>query len=76
MMQKHTPIKVRVIDLFSGVALMNLGKFEEAIIMYDRALKINPNDAETYTDKGKSYRFIFRSCTNEFRIICRGNNNV
>ena len=37
-------IKVEYFDLFSGVALTNLGKFDEAIIIYDRALKINPND--------------------------------
>ena len=35
-------IKVEYFDLFSGVALDNLGKFDEAITMYDRALKINP----------------------------------
>ena len=69
MMQKHTPIKVRVIDLFSGVALMNLGKFEEAIIMYDRALKINPNDAKTYLNKGHRYFLFIRKYIDQIEKI-------
>ena len=52
-MQKHMPVKVRVFYVFSGDALDFLGKFEEAIIMYDRALKINPNNAKTYVNKGE-----------------------
>ena len=27
--------------------------------MYDHSLKLNPNDAETYKNKGKSLDFIF-----------------
>ena len=37
---------------YSGVALRNLRKYEEAIIMFDQGLKINPNDAKTYFNKG------------------------
>ena len=44
-MQMHILTKVRYIELFSGVAFDNLGKFDEAIKMYDQTLKINPNDA-------------------------------
>ena len=44
-MQMHILTKVRYIELFSGVAFHNLGKFDEAIKMYDQTLKINPNDA-------------------------------
>ena len=43
---------------FIFVVLGNLGKSDEAIIMYNQALKINPNDAETYFNKGKSFWFI------------------
>ena len=46
-------IKVGYFDLFSGVALRNLEKFDEAIIMYDRALKINPYDCTAYVNKGR-----------------------
>ena len=49
------PVKVRVLCLFSGNALNNLGKFEEAIKMSDRALKINPNSLESCVNKGKSF---------------------
>ena len=31
---------------------MHIEKFNEAIIMYDQALRINPNDVEAYTNKG------------------------
>ena len=29
-----------------------MGKFEEAIIMYDRALQLDPNLAQAYLNKG------------------------
>ena len=55
MMQKPIKIKVRSLDLFlSGVALENLGKYDEAIIMYDHSLKLNPNYALAYYNKGQS----------------------
>ena len=40
----------------SGVALYKLGKFNEAILMYDRAIQINPKNAEAYYNKGKKFR--------------------
>ena len=52
MMLTHSLIKVRNLDLFSGIALNNLGKFNEAIEMYDRALQINSNSSVTYHNKG------------------------
>ena len=63
MMPNHITIKVRIVYLFSGNALSKLGKIEEAITMFDRALKINPNSVESYASKGKSFMFIFRKCT-------------
>ena len=38
-----------------GIALANLGKFHEAIIMYHHALKINPNDFKTYFNEGRDF---------------------
>ena len=68
-MQMHMLTKVRYIELFSGVAFHNLGKFDDAIKMYDQALKINPNNEGTYNSKGKIYRVIFRSCNSQFTKI-------
>ena len=38
MMLKHILIKVMDIKAFLGVALRNLGKYDKAIKMYDRAI--------------------------------------
>ena len=59
-MQKHTLIKV-VIDsnLSLAFSLDWLGNFEEALRMYDHALEINPNDANTYSNKGNKFKFVF-----------------
>ena len=62
-------IKVYFLDLFPGIALEGLGKFEEAIMMYDQYLKINPNDPVAYFNKGMSSRFIFRNCAKWFGKI-------
>ncbi|MEH1964179.1 MAG: tetratricopeptide repeat protein [Nostoc sp.] len=35
-----------------GVALRNLGKFEQAIASYDNALKIKPDFHETWLNRG------------------------
>ena len=60
MTQEHIIAKVRSLDLFSsGVALDHLRKYDEAIIMYNHALKLDPNDAGTYCNKGKNIRFIY-----------------
>ena len=37
-----------------GLALNNLGKYEEAIEWYDKALKIDPNDVNALNNKGKA----------------------
>lgn len=39
-----------------GMALRNLGKYDEAIECYDRAIKIDPNYAEAWNNKGVSLR--------------------
>ena len=53
-MQRHILLKVINFALFSGIALEDLGKFNEAITMYDRAIQIDPNIAYAYTSKGKN----------------------
>ena len=35
-----------------GVSLRNLGKYQEAIVCYDRAIAINPRQAEAWNNKG------------------------
>ena len=67
MMRAHILIKVRNLD-FLGVALRRLGKNSEAILMFDRAIEINPNNESTYINKGKKFRF-FRSCSKMVRKI-------
>ena len=67
MMQKHKPIKVLYIVFFSGNALYNLGKFEESIIQYDMALKIDPYQAKAYTNKGNIFGFISGNALNNLR---------
>ena len=36
-----------------GSALINLGKYNEAIVEFVKALKINPNDIDALSNKGK-----------------------
>ena len=38
--------------LFLGMSFHSLGRFDDAIKMYDTALKINPQCLEGYIDKG------------------------
>ena len=57
-MQIHIIIKVQDSDLIVGVSLEKLGKVDEAIIMYDGALYINPNHENSYYNKGTKSRFL------------------
>jgi len=41
-----------------GIALSNLGKYDEAIECHDRAIKIDPNYADAWNNKGVSLRKI------------------
>ena len=55
MMLQHILIKVKISSYYSGNTLLELHKFNDAIIMYDSAIKINPNDARAYSNKGKYF---------------------
>ena len=35
-----------------GIALIKLGKFNDVIILFDRALEINPKDGVAFKNKG------------------------
>ena len=35
-----------------GLALNSLGKYDEAIKCYDKAIEIDPDDADTWNNKG------------------------
>ena len=37
---------------FKGLSLSRLGKYEDSIIMFDHSIEINPNDANSYYNKG------------------------
>lgn len=37
-----------------GLALAELGRYEEAIRAYDKALRLNPGDKDAYTMKGEA----------------------
>lgn len=37
-----------------GVELEDAGKFEDAIISYDKALELDPNDTDTWCSKGNA----------------------
>ena len=40
----------------NGVAFQNAGKYEEAILLYNESIKLNPNHAASYNNRGISYR--------------------
>lgn len=49
-------------ELFiAGYSLMNLSRHDEAIQVFDRALRINPNDFASWYNKGKSYSCLKRN---------------
>ena len=50
---KHIQIKVKNRYNFQGNTLGNLGKFEDAIKMYDKALQINPQYLVACYNKGR-----------------------
>ena len=41
-----------------GIALLDLGKCNESIAYFDKALTINPNDVNTLTQKGLALIFL------------------
>ena len=55
MMPEHILTKVNISSYNTGTALRKLNKHNDAIIMYDSAIKINPNDATAYFNKGKDF---------------------
>ena len=67
-MKTHILRKVKDLILFKGVSLEKLGKINEAISMYDRALEINPKNANVYYNQGNEYRF-FRGFVKKLRKI-------
>ena len=41
--------------IYKGFALNGQGKYLDAISNFDKAIEIDPDDAASYTDRGKSY---------------------
>ena len=56
----YMSIKVWYFYLLVGVALDELGRFEEGISMYDIALEIHPNDPPTMCTKGFDLNYSYR----------------
>ncbi len=48
----HFAYPVQSVLKLKGVALLNLGNYEEAIKCYDKAIEIEPNNAEAWNNKG------------------------
>jgi tetratricopeptide (TPR) repeat protein len=48
----HFVYPVQPVLKLKGVALLNLGNYEEAIKCYDKAIEIEPNNAEAWNNKG------------------------
>jgi tetratricopeptide (TPR) repeat protein len=59
-----------------GYALANLGKYKEAIKCYDRAIKVDPNNAEAWCSKGSTLHKLNKDSTlhklNKYKkaIVC------
>jgi tetratricopeptide (TPR) repeat protein len=47
--------KMQVAWYNKGVALYNLGKYDEAIKAYDMAIEINPRDTDAWNNKGSVF---------------------
>ena len=47
--------KGKFLNLFQGLALSDIGKFDEAIVMHDLAISINPKLAKAYAYKGREF---------------------
>jgi tetratricopeptide (TPR) repeat protein len=41
-----------------SLALLNLGRYNDLIVLFDRALAIDPNDTEVLYDKGLALDFL------------------
>lgn len=52
-----------------GLVLLELGEYNDAIMMFNLALEIDPNKAEVYKNKGEKYKLIFRKCTQVLIIV-------
>ena len=52
-----------MIYIFLGNALLELEKYKEASIMYERAIEINPNYCAAYSNMGKKCQLFLRDDT-------------
>lgn len=51
------PEDLKMAYIYKGYALNGQGKFDSAIICYNRALELNPFDAATFIDRGRTFAF-------------------
>ena len=56
-------IKVKDILISKGTALVVLGKFNEAIKMFDKAIENNPNNVIAYSEKGDWDFYLIKGIT-------------
>ena len=57
-MKMHIKKKVKTLATFFRTQFILIRKFNEGIIMFDRAIQINPNNAQIYYLKGLTYSLI------------------
>ena len=50
-----------------GATLLALGRYEEAIVYFDKALEIDPNDADSWGSKGSALQQLHR---HEESLMC------
>ena len=62
--------------MIKGIALLLLGKYNNAIVMFNKAIELNPNLAQAFQSKGVLYINIQRQFTKRFKRILRGDKNV